>query len=116
MTLAAVFLASSLSEGHYLYFLIPGAMAAVAVRSHLARLLLLAALLVAAYPSVYFHGVFGSQAALQVRLVLIAFLVFGGCAWALVFGLRGHADIAQGEDRNPRLLVGSESLPERSNP
>ncbi len=34
--LTAVFLAGSLSESHYLFFLIPGAMTAVAVRSHFA--------------------------------------------------------------------------------
>ncbi len=40
--LAGVFLAGSLSEGHYLFFLIPGAMTAVAVKSRVTRLLLLA--------------------------------------------------------------------------
>jgi hypothetical protein len=90
--LAGVFLAGPLSEGHYLFFLIPGAMTAVAVRSHVARLLLLGALLTAAYASVYFHGIGGSPVALQARFVLTELLVFGGCAWALVAGLRGDAD------------------------
>ena len=90
--LAGVFLAGSLSEGHYLFMLIPGAMTAVAVRSYVARLVLLGALLTAAYGSVYFHGVGGSPAALQARCVLTELLVFGGCAWALVAGLRGNAD------------------------
>ncbi len=95
--LGGVFLAGPLSEGHYLVFLIPGAMTAVAVRSLMARLLLFGALLTAAYASVYFHGVGVSQVALQARLVLIELLVFGGCAWALVAGLRGDAD--DGENR-----------------
>ena len=54
--LAGVFLAGPLSESNYLFFLIPGAMTAVAVRSHVARLLLFGALLTAAYASFYFHG------------------------------------------------------------
>ena len=93
--LAGVFLAGPLGEGGYLYLLIPGAMTAVAVRSHVARLLLLGALLTAAYVSLYFHGFGVSQVALQARYVLTELLVFAGCAWALVAGLRGDADDAE---------------------
>ena len=103
--LAGVFLAGPLSEGHYLFFLIPGAMTAVAVRSHVARLLLFGALLTAAYASVYFHGIGGSPVALQARFVLTELLVFGGCAWALVAGLRGDAD-----DGDRKVVPASASL------
>jgi hypothetical protein len=96
--LGAVFLAGSLSESHYLLYLIPGAMTAVAVRSYVARLLLFGAMLTAAYASFYFHHVgaidFG---ALQARCVLIELLVFAGCVWALVVGIRGDADDGERE-------------------
>ena len=97
MILAGVFLAGPLSESNWLFFLIPGAMTAVAVRSHVARLLLLGALLTAAYASFYLHGFGGSPVALQARFVLTELLVFGGCTWALVVGLRGDADDGERE-------------------
>jgi hypothetical protein len=103
--LAGVFLAGSLSEDHYLFLLIPGAMTAVAVRSHAARLLLFGALLTAAYASVYFHGIGGTPVPDQARFVLTELLVFGGCAWALVAGLRGDAD-----DGEEEVVLGEVSL------
>ena len=95
--LAGVFLAGPLSESNWLFFLIPGAMTAVAVRSRVARLLLLGALLTAAYASFYLHGIGGSPVALQARFVLTELFVFGGCAWALVASLRGDADDGERE-------------------
>ena len=109
--LAGVFLAGSLSEGHYLFFLIPGAMTAVAVKSRVARLLLFGALLTAAYASFYLHGLGGSQVAIQPRFVLIELLVFVGCAWALVAGLRGADDGEREVVQASASLVDTETLP-----
>jgi arabinofuranan 3-O-arabinosyltransferase len=90
--LGGVFLAGSLSESHYLFFLIPGAMCAVSVRSHMSRLLLGGALLTAAYSSAYTDVLGVSPVDGQARFVLTQSLLFAGCAWASVAGLRGEGD------------------------
>jgi hypothetical protein len=79
--LGANFLAGSLSEAHYLFFLIPAAVTVAASRSLVAQLLVLGALLVA------FHGGV-SPVALQERLVVAQLLAFAGCALAVVVSSR----------------------------
>ena len=84
LLLGTVFLAGPLSEIHYLFLLIPGAMIMASGNSRIARYLLLGSLVVAGYSAYYFGGVAGSTQAMQLRCVVIEFLVFAASVLVLL--------------------------------
>ena len=84
LLLGAVFLAGPLSEDHYLFLLLPGAMIMASGNSRTARYLLLGALAIAGYSAHNVGGVAGSVNALQLRWVAVELLVFAASALVLM--------------------------------
>jgi arabinofuranan 3-O-arabinosyltransferase len=80
--LGGVFLAGSLSENHYIWLLIPGAVLAVASRSNIARASAVASWILCSYSVDYLHR-FGDNSELQARFVSVEVLVLIGSSAAL---------------------------------